>query len=128
MMMATLVSLQASKAVGGSKLQGSPQGTVLFVAQVSAGGVVSTTVTVWLHVLVLPQASVASHVRVMSGGQTPLVAVPRTAMVTFVPLQVSLAAGGSKHQGETHRSEEHTSELQSQSKLLSRLLLQKTKD
>src|SRR5487761_1955933 len=37
----------ASEAVGGSKVQGTPQSTVLLLAQVRTGGVVSTTVTVW---------------------------------------------------------------------------------
>jgi hypothetical protein len=37
---------QLSVAVGGSNVHGVPHSTVLFVAQVSVGGVVSTTVTV----------------------------------------------------------------------------------
>src|SRR5207237_629472 len=52
-----------SQAVGRSKSHAAPNSTVLLVTQVMAGAVVSTTVTVWLHRLVLPQASVASHVR-----------------------------------------------------------------
>jgi len=38
-----------SLALGASKLHGTVHSTVLFVAQVIEGGVVSTTVTVWLH-------------------------------------------------------------------------------
>ena len=36
----------------------------MFVAQVIVGAVVSTSVTVWLHCEVLPQASLAAQVRV----------------------------------------------------------------
>jgi hypothetical protein len=50
--------------VGGSKAHTAPHSTVLFGAQVIAGGVVSLMVTVWLQVAVPPQASVARHVRV----------------------------------------------------------------
>ena len=39
--------------------------TVLLLAQVMTGGVVSTTVTVWLHVALLLQQSVACQVRVI---------------------------------------------------------------
>jgi len=42
--MVTLLQ-QASVTVGGSKIKGVPQATVLFGAQLSSGGVVSTTVT-----------------------------------------------------------------------------------
>ena len=62
--MVTLVPQQTSEAEGASKLQAEPHSTVLLVAQVITGGVVSTTVTVWLQVLLLPQQSVACHVRV----------------------------------------------------------------
>jgi hypothetical protein len=61
------------------------------------GGTQDTTVTVWLHVLVLPQRSVAVQVRVMICGQTPLVTVVKVS-VTLVPLQMSLAMGASKLQ------------------------------
>ncbi len=64
----------------------------------------STTVTVWLHVAVWPQLSTACQVRVMTRGQTPLVAVLTTVIVT-PPLgspalgqQGFTAVGGSKFQ------------------------------
>ena len=57
---------QVSLAVGGSKFQTLPHSTVLLVAQVMLGGVVSSTVTVWLHIAVLVLVSVAIHVRVAS--------------------------------------------------------------
>jgi len=98
MVMVTFVPLQLSLAVGASKVHGVLQLTVLLVAQVRTGGVVSTTVTVWLQVAVLLQASVAIQVRVMTCGHTPLVTVLRTVSVTFVPLQLSLAVGASNVQ------------------------------
>src|SRR5215510_10879674 len=56
-----------SVAVGASKVQAAPCSTVLLVLlQVMTGAVVSTMVTFWLHVLLLPQASVAAQVRVAS--------------------------------------------------------------
>ena len=64
--MVTFVPQQASKAVGSSKLQVEPHSTVLLLAQVITGGVVSSTVTVWLQVLLLPQQSVAFQVRVIN--------------------------------------------------------------
>src|ERR1043166_857100 len=72
MVMVTLVPLQASVAVGLSKLQALPHWTVLLLAQVMTGGVVSTTVMVWLQELLLPQMSLTSQVRVAtSSGQEP---------------------------------------------------------
>src|SRR5438034_5854542 len=56
-----------SVAVGGSKLQAVPSCTVLLVLlQLMTGGMVSMTLTVWLHWALLPQASVAIQVRVAS--------------------------------------------------------------
>src|SRR5437879_12401000 len=56
-----------SVAVGWSKLQAVPSCTVLLVLlQLMIGAVVSTTLTVWLHWALLPQASVAAQVRVAS--------------------------------------------------------------
>src|SRR5260370_1392555 len=99
----TLLPQQASTALGRSKLQLLLQGTLLFVAQVMTGGVVSTTVTVWLHVALLEQQSVACQVRVIASEQAaPLVVVPVTEMVTFVPQQTSEAEGASKLQAEPH--------------------------
>jgi hypothetical protein len=87
---------QVSVAVGGSKVQAVPHSTVLLAAQMITGGVVSRTVTVWLHWAVLPQASVARQVRVAEKvlPQVKLVTVPTTLML-LVP-QVSVAVGGSK--------------------------------
>src|SRR5439155_24106352 len=89
-----------SLAVGGSKDQALVHSTVLLGTQEMVGGVWSSTVTVWLHSAVLPQASVARQVRVASKvlPQWPvrLVTVPRMVRVT-VP-QVSLASGASKFQ------------------------------
>jgi hypothetical protein len=48
---------QLSVAVGGSNVHGVPHWTVLLGEQVSVGGVESTTVTVWLQVLLLLQQS-----------------------------------------------------------------------
>jgi hypothetical protein len=59
----TLVPSQLSVADGGTKLQAAPIGTVWAGAQVITGGVVSTTVTVWLQTALLEQASVARQVR-----------------------------------------------------------------
>src|SRR5438477_8155760 len=50
--------------------------------QLSTGGVVSTTVTVWLHLATLPQSSTACQVWVMTHGQEPLVTVLKTVSVT----------------------------------------------
>ena len=55
-----------SLALGRSKSQRLVHSTVLAAAQVILGGVGSSTVTVWLHSAVLPQASVARQVRVAS--------------------------------------------------------------
>src|SRR5206468_3904600 len=101
--MVTLVPAQASEAEGASKLQAEPHWTVLFVAHVMTGGVVSTTVTIWLHGALLEQPSVACQVRVITCEQAvPLVVVPTTLMVTLVPAQTSEAEGASKLQAEPH--------------------------
>jgi hypothetical protein len=60
------------------------------------GGTQDSTVTVWLQELLLPQVSVTTQVRVMTLGQTPLVTVPRTAIVKLVPQHEGVAVGGSK--------------------------------
>src|SRR5258708_7183125 len=77
-----------SIAVGASKVQGAPCSTVLLVLlHVMTGAVVSTTVTCWRQALLLPQASVACHVRVASKvlPQWPvtLVTVLRTVMMAL---------------------------------------------
>src|ERR1041385_2181212 len=70
MVIVTLVPLQASVAVGLSKLQALPHWTVLLLAQVMTGGGGSTTGVVWLpggvSVPPLPQLSLACQVRVTS--------------------------------------------------------------
>src|SRR5882724_6043006 len=56
-----------SVAVGASNVQAVPSSMLLLVLlQVITGAVVSTTVTLWLHWALLPQASVACQVRVAS--------------------------------------------------------------
>src|SRR6266850_640374 len=91
-----------SVAVGASKAQATPCSTVLLVLlHVITGAVVSTTVTIWLQELLLPQASVACQVRVASKvlPQCPvrLVTVLRIVIVAL-PL-LSVAVGASKVQG-----------------------------
>jgi hypothetical protein len=99
----TLVPQQVSEAAGSSKVQASPRLTVLLLEQVITGGVVSTTVTVWLHVLLRLEQSTASQVRVMvSEHWLPLVTVSKTLTVTLEPQQRSKAAGASKVQTEPH--------------------------
>src|SRR6266571_6218284 len=102
MVMVTLP--QVSLAVGASKDQVLVHSTVLSGTQVMVGFVVSTTVTFWLQSAVLPQSSVARHVRVASKvlPQCPtlLVTVLRMVMVTLP--QVSLAVGASKDQTLEH--------------------------
>src|SRR5438876_8173388 len=102
--MVVVTSAEESVAVGASKVQALVHSTVLFATQLMVGGVWSSTVTVWLHSAVLPQASVACHVRVaakvLPQWPTVLVTVLRMEMVT-VP-QVSLAVGGSKSQTLVH--------------------------
>src|SRR5690242_11029638 len=92
-----------SVAVGGSNVQGVPSSTVLFVLpQLIIGGVVSTTVTVWLHWALLLQASIAAQVRVAAKvfPQWPavFVTVLTIMIVMFVP-PLSVAVGGSNVQG-----------------------------
>src|SRR5436190_1429277 len=100
--MVTLVPQQASIAVGGSKLQLVPHSTTLLVAQVRTGGVVSTKVTIEVHVTLLLQQSVATQVKLITCGHFPLVAVPARLIVTFVPQHRSVAVGGSTANGVPH--------------------------
>src|SRR6266851_3601350 len=92
-----------SVTVGGSNVHTEPIWTVLLLLQVITGAVVSMTVTVWLHMALLLQASVACHVRVASKvlPQWPavLVTVPTTVIVILVP-PMSVTVGGSKVQTE----------------------------
>ena len=92
---------QLSVAIGGSNVHGVPHWTVLFVAQVSVGGMVSTTVTVWLHILMLLQQSDAIHVRVTNCGHWPLVMVLKTC-TRGLEQQRSDANGGSNVHGVPH--------------------------
>jgi hypothetical protein len=92
---------QASVAIGGSNVHGVPHSTVLSGEQVNTGGVVSMLVTVWLQILLFPQQSYATQVRVMICGQTPLVTVLNT-LTTGLEQQLSEATGGSKVQLEPH--------------------------
>src|SRR5258708_7828765 len=94
----TLLPVQESTAVGKSNVQFVAQLTVLLLAQLINGGVKLVTVIVWLHVLVLPHASVPSQVRVIACGQRPLVTVPRRLIPMLVPLHKSEAVGGSNVQ------------------------------
>ena len=65
------------------------------------GGVVSTTVTVWLQKAMLLQVSVAFQVRVALKVQPEaLVTVLKMVMVT--PPQLSVALGGSNVHGSPH--------------------------
>src|SRR4030095_6509599 len=95
---------QVSVAVGGSKARGLEHSAVLLGTQRMVGGVVSTTVTFWLQSAVLPQASVARHVRVVSKvfPQCPAVLVTVLRMVMVTAPQVSLAVGSSKDQVLVH--------------------------
>src|SRR5437773_1199360 len=79
-------------------------------AQATSGGVVSTTVTVWVQVAVLLQQSVACQIAVMTCEQGPLgvpsaftfVIVLSSVMVTLVQPHGILGVGGSKDQPEPH--------------------------
>src|SRR5437660_5089142 len=90
--------------MGGLKRQSVPQATVLFAEHPIVGGVVSTTVTVWLQVLVLSHRSMTCHSRVISSSQgVPLVTVSSTVMVMSGPPHgPSSAVGGSKSQAVPH--------------------------
>jgi hypothetical protein len=68
--------------MGRSKTTLFVQGTVLLVGQVTTIAE-PVTVTVWLHVLLLPQQSVINQVRVLVSAQPPVlvVTVPRMLMV-----------------------------------------------
>ena len=74
----------ASRAVGASNIHGLPHSTVLFVAQVNTGGVMSVTVTVWAQVMLLLQQSVACHVAVMTCEHGPPTVPSAFALVTVL--------------------------------------------
>jgi len=84
-----------SVALGASKVHALPHSTVLFAAQANVGAVVSLMVTVWEHCAVLPQASVARHVRVaLKVLPQPEFVVVLRIVIVFVP-QMSVAVGAS---------------------------------
>jgi hypothetical protein len=95
-----LAPLQASVAVGGSKVQELPTGTDLLGAQLMMGGVVAATVTVCAQMLLLPQQSVASQVRVIIWEQ----GVPFVTVLKMMPWkqQLSDATGVPKSQAVPH--------------------------
>src|SRR5258705_9514476 len=78
-----------SVAEGGSKLQGAPTCTILLVLleQSMTGGTVSMTLTVWLQVALLLQASIACQTRMASKVSpqwpTVLVSVLKIVIVTW---------------------------------------------
>src|SRR5437016_3564408 len=98
-----LVPQASAGALGGSKVQAVPHSTVLLVAQLMLGRVVSTTLTVWLHVFVLLQASIAAQVRVAENvfPQSAFVIVLRMTM-RLVPQASAGALGESKVQAVPH--------------------------
>src|SRR3989442_13018052 len=77
----TLAPSARSNATGSSNVHAVPHSTTRDGTQVSVGGVVSATVTVWLHVLLFPHASLACHVLVAVKWwpQSALVVVERIA-------------------------------------------------
>ena len=101
------VPSQISTAVGGMKFQGVPHSTITFAAQLMAGGVVSTTVSVWLQKDTFEQPSAADQVRVMlkrlgQRGTLAFVTVLTMVTTTFVPSQTSTAEGGVNAKGWLH--------------------------
>ena len=106
MLMVTFVPSQMSFATGGVNTHGVPHSTIELAVQAMFGGVVSTTVMVWLQVEMLVQESVARHVRVavklLPQKPTVFVTVLTMVMVTLVPSQMSLATGGVNTHGVPH--------------------------
>jgi hypothetical protein len=104
--MVTLVPSHGSVDPGIANTQVEPHSTTASFAQVIVGGVVSTTVMVWLHTALLLHASVARHVRVavkvLPHWPARLVTVPVIVRVTLVPSHRSLAVGRSKLHGVPH--------------------------
>jgi hypothetical protein len=78
--------------------------TTMFEEQNNCGGVVSTTLIVWLHVLEFPQTSVADQVRVAVNvlPQCALVTVSTMASTTFVGSHASDTSGVSNVHGLLH--------------------------
>jgi hypothetical protein len=93
----TVTTPHVSPAFGSSNANvPTPHSLVLFPAQVIEGRVVSTSAIVWLHVLTLPQGSVAAQVRVATNVLPPVrFVIVSTIEIAGVP-QESLATGSSK--------------------------------
>ena len=91
MVTVTFVPAQSSRPVGASKFHAGPNSIVLFPAQNTVGGVVSTICTVWLQKLRLPQPSDACQVRVavkvLPHWFTRFVTVLMTTMFVTLPRQ-----------------------------------------
>jgi hypothetical protein len=104
MVMVTFVPQQASTAVGGSKVQVEPHWAVLLVPHVSAGGVVSRSMTLWLQIAVFEQQSLAIQYRTYTfrQGLAKMVWLLRTKTATFEPQHGSKAVGVSNVQPEPH--------------------------
>ncbi len=100
------VPSQTSFTVGVSKVHGVPHSIIRFCPQLNTGGLVSTTVIVWLHVEEFVHESVARQTRVAVKPlpQKPvlLVIVLTGTRVTFVPSQRSFTLGGEKSHGVPH--------------------------
>jgi uncharacterized protein YhhL (DUF1145 family) len=98
---------QVSLAVGASKLQAVVHSTDLAGTQVMLGGVLSTTVTLWLQSAWLLQSSVARQVRVATNvlPQCPVVLVTVLRIVMVALPQVSLAVGASKFHALVHSTD-----------------------
>jgi len=98
----TTVIVLLPLAVGVSKVQAAPHCTVLLVLLLQSiiGALVSTTVTLWLQELLLPQASVACQIRVASKvvPQCPITLVTVLRMVTVAAPLLSVAVGESNGQ------------------------------
>ena len=96
---------QVSLAVGGSNVQAVEHSTDLLGAQAIVGGVVSTTATICVQVLVLAQSLLASQVRVARKvlPQRKLVTVLNTVTEgMFVPVPLVTTVGGSKVHATPH--------------------------
>ena len=65
--------------------------------QAMTGAWVSTTVTVWLQVLLLPQSSVTSQFWVMNFGQTPCVTILPTVIAILAPQQLFAVGRSNAH-------------------------------
>ena len=106
MLIVTFVPQQASSAVGLSNDHESPHSTTLLVAQVMTGGVVSTTVTVWLQLpTTVPKQLVICHAAVYTflQGLDSLVTTPMRVGGRGVGQHVlGRTAGGLKLQLEPH--------------------------